>query len=652
MNFFAQQQRARTLTFRLMLLLCIAVICLIIMTTIVLSALLYFFQSHVTSIHAATAYSQSYYQHFVQLVQSSYFVWIVTTITLVIAAGSFYKHLQIQRGGEYIALTLGGRLISADTQNLDEKRLLHVVEEMAIAAGMPLPKVYILPEQGINAFAAGNDWQKAVIGITQGCIETLSRDELQGIIAHEFSHIFNGDMRLNLRLVAILHGILLIGLLGDLILHTSTPRYTITPSKRKSDRKQLFFLGAGLVIIGYAGVFFGTLIKAAVSRQREFLADASAVQYTRNPLGIGSALNRITTHVTHSEITHPKTAQFTHMYFADAMLNNFLHIFATHPSINDRLKRIFPSGIPDFTQKHKTTKTKKQEKQTSTIEKLKKSTPLFTAITPNTVLTNTYNKSTRVPLTKNDVNDALVNNSAIKAWSNLPESLLQAARHAFSARAIIYGLLLTKEHATKKQQIHYLKKSAHPRTYDVFIRIVDQLNSITADQSLPLLEVCLSSLKELSKPQQNVFLKNIRQLINCDQTLSFFKWCIHQRVNLLFATKKHIENKTLNQCQHHIHLILKAVAQATHTPSRELAIKKGMLLLWNDETYRESDITLSFGLLSTALDTVSQLKPLAKPQLLQAVKLIIEYDEKTTHEEQQLFLLIATTLNVPSSITF
>lgn len=649
MNFFAQQQRARTLTFRLILLLCLAVICLIIMTTIVLSTLLYFFQSHVTSIHAVAAYSQSYQEHFVQLIQSSYFVWIIATITLVITIGSFYKYLQLQRGGEYIALTLGGCLINADTQNIDEKRLLHVVEEMAIAAGMPLPKVYILPEQGINAFAAGNDWQKAVIGITQGCIETLSRDELQGIVAHEFSHIFNGDMRLNLRLIAILHGILLIGLCGEFILHSSS-RCILVTSTRKNKRKQLFFLGTGLVVIGYAGVFFGNLIKAAVSRQREFLADASAVQYTRNPLGIGSALNRITTHHNHSEITHPKTAQFTHMYFAEGIIHNFLHVFATHPPINDRLKRIFPSGIPDFNQKHKTTKTKQQEKQTSKTDKLKQSSSFITTLTPEITPTNTDNKKTEASHTQNNLSYTLTNTSAIQAWKNLPDSLLQAARHAFSARAIIYGLLLNKELETKEQQIHYLKKSAHPRTYHVFTQIVDQLNSLTANQFLPLLEICLNSLKELSKPQQNVFLKNIRQLINSDKKIYIFEWCIHQRVNLLFSTPKNTENKTLNQCQHHICLMLKAVAQATQIQSRELAIKKGMLLLWEDERCYEKNITLTFDLLSTALDTVSQLKPLAKPQLLQAVKLVIEFDEKTTHKEQLLFSLIATTLNAPSTI--
>lgn len=646
MNFFAQQQRARALTFRLIILLCIAVICLIIITTTILSALLYFFQRHATSMHVATAYSQNYYEHFVQLIQSSYFAWIVIIITLIIATGSFYKYLQIRRGGEYIALTLGGRFIHADTQNRDEKRLLHVVEEMAIAAGMPLPKVYILPEQGINAFAAGNDWQKAVIGITQGSIETLSRDELQGIVAHEFSHIFNGDMRLNLRLVSILHGILLIGLLGDLMLHSSIPQHGKRTSKKRKNQKQTFFLGISLVIIGYAGVFFGNLIKAAVSRQREFLADASAIQYTRNPFGIGSALNRITTHHDHSKITHPKTAQFMHMYFADGMVNNFFHLFATHPPIKDRLQRIFPSGIPDFNQKHKITKTNQHEDQASKTDKPKKNTSIITALASG----STHNKNTEAPNTKNNLSYATDNKLAIEAWKKLPDALLQAARQAFSARAIIYGLLLTKEHGTRKQQMHYLKKLAHPRTYHEFTHIADQLNCITVTQCLPLLEICLNSLKGLSKPQQHVFLKNIRQLISSDHKTSFFEWCIHQRVNLLFSTKQNTENKTLNQCQQHIHLILKAIAQATQTQFRELAIKKGMLLLWKDEKHWSKDIALNFDLLSTALETVSQLKPLAKPQLLRAVKLVIEFDKKITHEEQQLFLLITTTLNVPSSI--
>src|SRR5690606_35608921 len=168
-------------------------------------------------------------------------------------------------------------LIPASASDPAERRILNIVEEMAIASGNPVPQVYLLEEESINAFAAGTDRRNAVIGVTNGCIKLLNREELQGVIAHEFSHIHNGDMRLNLRLVALLHGILLIGLVGSFMLRSSPHR------SRNKNHGAIVGMGLAFVILGYCGVFFGNLIKSAVSRQREFLADASAVQFTRNP---------------------------------------------------------------------------------------------------------------------------------------------------------------------------------------------------------------------------------------------------------------------------------------------------------------------------------------------------------------------------------
>ncbi len=221
-------------------------------------------------------------------------------VLLVIAVGSLYKTFALGSHGENVALALGGVEVPPNTTVLDQRILLNVVEEMAIASGTPVPPVYLMVnENGINAFAAGTSPQNAVIGITQGALDTLNRDELQGVIAHEFSHILNGDMRLNLRLMGLLHGILLIAMIGYLIIRI-LGEVGGRASSSKDDSKSaigivaaLFALGAALVAIGYAGVFFANLIKAAVSRQREFLADASAVQFTRNPSGISDALKRI-----------------------------------------------------------------------------------------------------------------------------------------------------------------------------------------------------------------------------------------------------------------------------------------------------------------------------------------------------------------------
>ena len=272
---------------------------------------------------------------------------VVVVVGIIVATGSLYMIWMLGGHGETVAIALGGVKVPANTTALDERILLNVVEEMALASGTPVPPVYILEnESGINAFAAGTSPQNAVIGITRGAIATLRRDELQGVIAHEFSHILNGDMKLNLRLMGLLHGILLIALIGYLFI-----RYLSFASMRGSSRSDdnkgaagvvaaLFLLGSALIVIGYVGVFFANMIKSAVSRQREFLADASAVQFTRNPNGISDALKRIGGWKQHARLTNARASESSHMFFGEGVAS---FLFATHPPLPVRIKRIEPN---------------------------------------------------------------------------------------------------------------------------------------------------------------------------------------------------------------------------------------------------------------------------------------------------------------------
>ncbi|WP_421656189.1 M48 family metallopeptidase [Leptothermofonsia sp. ETS-13] len=261
--------------------------------------------------------------------------WTVAIPTVVvIGVGSLYKLMVLSQGGSIITQEMGGRLITPDTPNPAEYQLLNIVEEMAIASGISVPAVYVLDgEPGINAFAAGFTPNDAVIGVTRGCMEILTRDELQGVIGHEFSHILNGDMRLNLRLVGVLNGILLIYILGRLAIEVRSGR------DRNGNGIALF--GLALLIIGSVGLFFGRVIKAAVSRQREFLADASAVQFTRNPDGISAALRKIATHHSHSLVQSPYAEGNSHLFFGSALrFDLFGDLFATHPPLEERIHRL------------------------------------------------------------------------------------------------------------------------------------------------------------------------------------------------------------------------------------------------------------------------------------------------------------------------
>ncbi len=252
----------------------------------------------------------------------------VSIITIaIVGIGSAYKTSALSSGGSAVSEMMGGRLINTNTTDADERKLLNVIEEMSIASGVPMPQVYVMDEEnGINAFAAGHKPGDATVSVTRGCMKLLSRDELKGVIGHEFSHILNGDMRLNLRLMGTIFGILCLAILGRILLQTV----------RGGDRGKnpLPIVGLVLLIIGYIGVFFGRLIQAAVSRQREFLADASSVQFTRNPGGITGALKKIGgLGEMGSRLSHAHAEELSHMFFGNGVSEAFIGLLETHPPL-------------------------------------------------------------------------------------------------------------------------------------------------------------------------------------------------------------------------------------------------------------------------------------------------------------------------------
>src|SRR5204863_3999046 len=257
--------------------------------------------------------------------------WVTIGTLAVILIGSVFKTLQLARGGSAVAELLDGRLINSNTSDADERKLLNVVEEMSIASGIPVPQIYVMEgEPGINAFAAGHSASDAAISVTRGCMTMLTRDELQGVVAHEFSHLLNGDMKLNLRLMGLIFGILCLTVIGRVLIRT------------RGKKNPLPLLGLALIIIGWVGVLFGRLIQAAVSRQREFLADASAVQFTRNPSGLANALKKIGGIAEGSELQSHRAEEASHFFFANGLKSGFFG-FATHPPLIERIRALDPS---------------------------------------------------------------------------------------------------------------------------------------------------------------------------------------------------------------------------------------------------------------------------------------------------------------------
>jgi len=301
MNFFEHQQQARRASMRLVLLFLVAVAGVVLAVNVV-GALSYAWTLATPGGARAPAG----------------FHLAVTLVTLaLIGAGTWWETSRLAAGGEAVAQMVGARPLDPSTRDLLERRLLNVVEEMALASGTPVPRVYVMDhEAGINAFAAGHGINDAVIAVTRGTLTRLSRDELQGVVAHEFSHIFNGDMRLNLRLIGVLFGLMMIAMAG---------RFMMEVGRGGRDSKAatgIAVVGVALWLVGYVGVFCGRLIKAAVSRQREYLADSSAVQFTRNPDGIGGALRKIGgltgAGTLGTEIRHPHAETLSHLFLGAA----------------------------------------------------------------------------------------------------------------------------------------------------------------------------------------------------------------------------------------------------------------------------------------------------------------------------------------------
>ncbi len=460
MNFFEAQDSARRSTTLLILLFVLAIAFLLALSNFLIFEFLYFVEYETLTLSLSQ----------LNLVfDPDLSTVLCAAIILFICLGSVYKLLQLSAGGSVIAQHLGGVIIPRSSGDPLHKKILNIVEEMAIASGTPVPQVYILNEQGINAFAAGWKTTNAVIGITQGALERLTRDELQGVIAHEFSHIFNGDMRLNIRLIAILHGILMIGMLGRMILRSMRFVRTSRNSKNGQAVLVIFGIGAALAVVGYSGTFFGNWIKSLISRQREYLADASAVQFTRSSEGIANALKKIGGAIPGSALLAASVDEYSHAYFAKGDTGALsLFSFSTHPPLKQRILRIEPGWDGKyFFDERKPRRGNDTEKQLAAEEKRKKAFAASAGIVAG------------MDVAINDAMNALDNIGdvakeqvdAAHAWHRkLPDAVLAHAENPYGAQALILALLISENAEIKKQQ------------YDVLNKVIGELHANNVKQ--------------------------------------------------------------------------------------------------------------------------------------------------------------------------
>ena len=430
---------------------------------------------------------------------------------IVILIGSVFKTLQLARGGGAVAELLDGRLINSNTTDPDERKLLNVVEEMSIASGVPVPQVYVMDgEPGINAFAAGHSASDAAISVTHGCMKLLSRDELQGVIAHEFSHILNGDMRLNLRLMGLVFGILCLTVIGRILI------------RARGRKNPLPLLGLALIIIGWAGVFFGRLIQAAVSRQHELLADASAVQFTRYPAGLAGALKKIGGLTYGSRIRSPHAEEASHLFFANGLGDS---LFATHPPLTERIRALDPSfdgkfpyiveGLTSAISPAPGAPQRLQQIRAVQAEAGRFAAPF---VAQHAVVANIGEATTQHLLYAANLRQAI------------PPALEAAARDPLAASGLVCALLLANEPSIQQKQLKDLATATSGAMRNETVRIWPETQSMPLQAKIPLLDLTLPALRRLSPQQFEQFRAAVKSLVASKTKADLFVYMLQKIV--------------------------------------------------------------------------------------------------------------------------
>jgi Zn-dependent protease with chaperone function len=589
------------------------------------------------------------------------FNWIMSNLSLVlgislstigfISLSSLYKIAALSSGGGKVARSLGGTLITAESTDPLRRRLYNVVEEMAIASGIPMPEVYVLEQEpGINAFAAGFTTGDAAVTVTRGMLETLSRDELQGVIGHEFSHILNGDMRLSTRLMGLLFGILVIGLIGRAVLNSARYGTMRSDNSRRDGTAAIYLAGLGLFLIGYIGVFFGQLIKAAVSRQREFLADASAVQFTRQTQGIAGALKKIAAVQQGSELQAADAEEVSHMLFATGA--SFGSLLATHPPLVQRIQVLEPnfdeSEIDRLAELlHRQTQSGSEAIEESSVTA--GFAPQHFAVTPNTVT-----ETVGMP---DEGHIQLA--SALR--QSIPENIYRAAHSDTDALPLILALLLDANEDVRREQLNLISQQLGGTTVMAAETLQLELQKLDTAFRLPLLQIAFPLIKKRPQEQLERIADLVQRLIETDGVVDMFEFALSRvlKTHLHDAThpQRRQDHLRLTQLPEAVGALFSVMAKQSH-PETGAAYQKGMECLGRYEARIKMLIDTKqwpdyeplqdwMPATEAALSQLDRLHMLDKQALVSALVLTISHDGKVSSHEAELLRAICATLHCP-----
>jgi Zn-dependent protease with chaperone function len=632
-NFFQAQDEARRASRRLVFAYSVATLLIVGSVALIVSFVMFMLSD---STFDAT------FGHFL-LASPGIPVSIALVTALFILGASAAKTIELSSsGGGRVARQMGGALVSADVNDPLRRRLRNVVEEMAIASGIPVPEIYVLEqESGINAFAAGSTTQDAAVAVTRGALELLSRDELQGVIGHEFSHILNGDMRLNIRLMGILFGIMGLAMIGRLILrgfrHVDDARGAMVVA----------ILGFGLTILGAIGLFSGRIIKAGVSRQREFLADASAVQFTRQTDGIANALKKIGGYGMGSTIQSADPEQVSHMLFGSgAPMSN---LFATHPPLVDRIQAIDPGFRPDDFPRVDPRVSQFSEAEQEEAVRGFASSPAFAPGAAEGLPES-------IAATVGQPGQEHVQ-YAYQLRQSMPESLYSAAHSVDFAYLLTIALVLDRSGRIVERQLAIARDQLGSERVNLLRRFYDELAKIGTEYRLPLLEIAFPALRQRPPQELSYLLSMPTRMIETDGEIDLYEFCFHRILtsNLGQAAdpgrKPSRRRPRRAQLQAAAIALLRILADYGHDSDKASheAFRAGIVTLgdWaQDFEYTENN-RHTIAVLDDALDVLRGLNTKGKESLLRAITATATHDTRLAVAEAELIRAVCATLDYP-----
>jgi Zn-dependent protease with chaperone function len=661
MDFFAQQEKTRKKTKWLIIYFILAVAVMI--AAIYIAAVVIFSGVQLHQ-HRGNYYNDgSAPQN--SLWDPQIFLGVALGTIAIILIGSSYKTMALAAGGSAVSEMMGARLVSANSTDPDERKLLNVVEEMAIASGVPVPQVYVMDdEDGINAFAAGHKPGDATVTVTRGCMKLLSRDELQGVIGHEFSHILNGDMRLNLRLMGTIFGILCLAIIGRILLQTARG------GGRSRGQNPLPILGLALLIIGYIGVFFGRLIQAAVSRQREFLADASSVQFTRNPNGITGALKKIGgLGENGSRLAHAHSEELSHMFFSNGISEAFIGLLETHPPLPDRIRVFDPNFDGKFPCVRYSPLDQKgleaimQRAGTSDLHAVS-GRNIFGGVLGGAILASGGDDESPPVIRSRHVLPNIGNPTplhleyAVKLRDALPENVKAAAREPLDAVALIYALLLSGDEKIRTTQITEIAKRSSQSISDKTAALFPDVSEIAAHVHLPIINLALGGLRQLSAEQFKNLSQTLQWLIESDGKVELFEFVLRKIVlrnldsQFNGPQKSVVQFYTIKPLVPDCAVILSALANVSSDDAAEIekAFETGAPYLRAPD---DADLNLlpkencGVNKIDAALNRLAQAVPIIKKNLIEACVHIVGADGVIVESEAELLRAISDTLDCP-----